>query len=180
LNLDGLDTGADAGLNCWCMTAKAHPAGWVVQVTVPALPTPSTSRWIGPVGLGAPSFQYFNVAKVDAHKATEPTRKLLAMPDDDGRRIHAVRQRSSARTGRRRLVISCARSCSLDLPGTEAERSNFCHGSWTSPPRERRPRTNTEGKRQRSCGGPLGRRGGAQGPKIASGIRLGCSKAALE
>ena len=78
------------------MTAKSPPAGWVVQVTIPALPTPSTTRWIGPVGLGAPSFQYFNVAIADAHKATEATGKHLAMRDDDERRIRAVRQLSVA------------------------------------------------------------------------------------
>ena len=76
------------------MTAKAPPAGWVVQVTVPALPTPSSTRWIGPVGLGAPSFQYFNVAIADAHKATEAIGKHLAMSDADDRRIRAVRQLS--------------------------------------------------------------------------------------
>jgi hypothetical protein len=82
------------------MTDKAPPAGWVVQVTVPALPTPSapttTGRWIGPVKLGAPSFQYFNVAIADAHKATEATGKHLGIPDDDDRKMHAVRRLSEA------------------------------------------------------------------------------------
>jgi hypothetical protein len=81
------------------MTDKAPPppAGWVVQVTVPALPTTSsTDRWVGPVPLDAPSFQYFNVAIADADKAREATANHLAMPDDDDRAVHVVRRLSFA------------------------------------------------------------------------------------
>ena len=78
------------------MTDKAPPAGWVVQVTVPALSTPSTASWLGPVSLGAPSFRYFNVAIADAQKAIEATGKHLAMADDDDRKLHAVRRLSVA------------------------------------------------------------------------------------
>jgi hypothetical protein len=79
------------------MTDKAPPAGWVVQVTVPApLPTSSTDRWVGPVQMDAPSFQYFNVAIADADKAGEATAKHLAMPDDDDRAVHVVRRLSLA------------------------------------------------------------------------------------
>jgi hypothetical protein len=83
------------------MTDKAPPAGWVIQVTVPALPTPTTTtgRWIGPVKLGAPSFQYFNVAIADAQMATAATGKHLAIPDDDDRTMHAVRRLSLAEIG---------------------------------------------------------------------------------
>lgn len=97
MNSRALDTG-ERRRNSICMTDKAPPAGWVVQVTVPALPTPSvpTGRWTGPDKLGAPSFLYFNVAIADAHKATEATGKHLAIPDDDDRKMHAVRRLSVA------------------------------------------------------------------------------------
>jgi fructose-specific component phosphotransferase system IIB-like protein len=83
------------------MTAKASPAGWVVQVTVPAPPTlPSAegTRWIGPDLLGAPSFHYYNVAIADPNKAVEATRKYLAKAKADADEIKAatVRELSSA------------------------------------------------------------------------------------
>ena len=63
------------------MTEKTLPAGWVVQVTVPAPlspPKPEGTRWIGPAMLAAPSFQYFNVAIAAPAKAIEATAKHLA------------------------------------------------------------------------------------------------------
>jgi hypothetical protein len=60
------------------MSDKTTPAGWVVQLTIPAHTSPTRadgSPWIGPAILGAPSFQYFNVAIADAEMAMEATRK---------------------------------------------------------------------------------------------------------
>jgi hypothetical protein len=62
------------------MTEKATPAGWVVQVTVPAPIMPAKSeatRWLGPAVLSAPSFKYFNVAIAAANKAIEATAKHM-------------------------------------------------------------------------------------------------------
>ena len=62
------------------MTDKASPAGWVVQVTIPAPAAPSSQeggRWNGPQMLGAPSFEYCNVAIASPDKAVEATRKCL-------------------------------------------------------------------------------------------------------
>jgi hypothetical protein len=80
------------------MTDKASPEGWVVQVTVAGLPAPSTEgkRWVGPVALGAPSFQYFNVAAADANKAVEATSNHLARGEADDQDVRAVRRLSSA------------------------------------------------------------------------------------
>ena len=83
------------------MTAKASPEGWVVQVTVPAPPTPpsaDSTRWIGPNLLGAPSFHYYNVAIADPSKAIEATTKYLAKAKADADEIKAttVRGLSSA------------------------------------------------------------------------------------
>jgi hypothetical protein len=66
------------------MIDKASPAGWVIQVTIPASAPPPRpegegTRWIGSVGLGVPSFQYFNVAIAAADKAIAATSKHLAI-----------------------------------------------------------------------------------------------------
>ena len=63
------------------MSNKPTPAGWVVQVTVPAPlaePGAEGTRWIGAVALSAPSFQYFNVAIAAPNNAIEATSKHLA------------------------------------------------------------------------------------------------------
>jgi len=63
------------------MTEKTPPAGWVVQVSIPAPlapPRAEGTRWLGPVVLGAPSFQYFNVAIAAPGKAIDATTKHLA------------------------------------------------------------------------------------------------------
>jgi hypothetical protein len=60
------------------MSDKTTPAGWVVQLTIPAHTNPTradVTPWIGPAILGAPSFQYFNVAIADAEMAMEAARK---------------------------------------------------------------------------------------------------------
>ena len=62
------------------MTDKTSPAGWVVQVTVPAplaAPGSEATKWLGPVVLAAPSFQYYNVAIAAPGKAVEATTKQL-------------------------------------------------------------------------------------------------------
>lgn len=75
------------------MTDKALPAGWVIQVTV--LPPRGEARWIGPTVLGAPSFQYFNVAIAAAETAIEATTKQLAKNGARGGEMHAIRGLSS-------------------------------------------------------------------------------------
>jgi hypothetical protein len=63
------------------MNQKTSPAGWVVQVTVPAPIAPPRAdglRWIGTVALSAPSFQYYNVAVAAPNTAIEATTKHLA------------------------------------------------------------------------------------------------------
>ncbi len=64
---------------------QAMPAGWVVQLTLPAPVTPPRSDgnpWIGAVVLGTPLFQYFNVAISDPKAAVEATRKHSGSDDD--------------------------------------------------------------------------------------------------
>jgi|SoiMetStandDraft_5_1073268.scaffolds.fasta_scaffold52073_3 hypothetical protein len=64
---------------------QAMPAGWVVQLTLPAPVTPPRSDgnpWIGAVVLGTPLFQYFNVAIADPKAAVEATRKHSGSDDD--------------------------------------------------------------------------------------------------
>ena len=83
------------------MTAKASPAGWVVQVTIaapPAQPSKEGGRWIGADKPGAPSFEYFNVAIVDPDKAIEATAKYLAKGKVDAGDVDActVRELSPA------------------------------------------------------------------------------------
>ena len=59
-----------------CMSGKTTPTGWVVQLTIPVYITPTRADgtpWTGPAILGAPSFQYFNVAIADAEMAVEAT-----------------------------------------------------------------------------------------------------------
>jgi hypothetical protein len=81
------------------MTQKAPPAGWVVQVTVPAPiapPRADGTRWIGAVALSAPSFQYFNVAIAAANNAIEATSKHLAKAKAEDGEMCVVRGLSSA------------------------------------------------------------------------------------
>jgi hypothetical protein len=79
------------------MTDKASPAGWVVQVTIPAPPQEDT-RWTAARMSRAPSHKYYNVAIANPDKAIEATTKYLAKinadaGDDDPR---TVRELSSA------------------------------------------------------------------------------------
>jgi hypothetical protein len=74
------------------MTDKASPAGWVVQLTIPALPSEDArSRWVGRLGLGPPSFRYFNVAIAAPFKAIEATKEHLAGSEDKDREMSVVR-----------------------------------------------------------------------------------------
>jgi hypothetical protein len=79
------------------MSDKATPAGWVVQLTLPAPITPTRADgtpWVGPAILGAPSLQYFNVAIPDAEMAVMATREHLG--SDSGVTIGVVRALSAA------------------------------------------------------------------------------------
>ena len=80
------------------MTEKTSPAGWVVQVAVPAPltpPKPDGVRWLGPVLLSAPSFKYFNVAVPIATKAIEATTKHLAKTEAKDGEMSVVRELSA-------------------------------------------------------------------------------------
>ena len=80
------------------MPEKTSPAGWVVQVAVPAPiapPRADGTRWIGAVALSAPSFQYFNVAIAAPKNAIEATTKHLASAEAKGGEMSVVRQLSS-------------------------------------------------------------------------------------
>ena len=81
------------------MTEKTSPAGWVVQVAVPAPiapPRADGTRWIGAVALSAPSFQYFNVAIAAASNAIEATSKHLTKVKGEDGEMSVVRGLSSA------------------------------------------------------------------------------------
>jgi hypothetical protein len=71
------------------MTEKPSPAGWVVQVTTQGKPslTPSRTGRLSSI-LGAPSFQYFNVAIAGAVKAVEA---VSALADAEGKESRVVR-----------------------------------------------------------------------------------------
>jgi len=57
------------------MTEKAPPAGWVVQIVIPA----EAREWIGATLPDAPSLKYFNAAFVVARMAIEAARQLAAV-----------------------------------------------------------------------------------------------------
>ena len=73
------------------MTDKTSPAGWVVQVTVPAPPNAKAAQWYGPAVLGAPSFHYYNVAIAAPNKAIEATTKHLADAKGKEGEMYAIR-----------------------------------------------------------------------------------------
>jgi hypothetical protein len=78
------------------MTEKTPPAGWVVQVATTAPPQKvEGSKWVGRVLLGAPSFQYFNVAIAASDKAMEATTKHLAKAEAADGEMSVVRGLSS-------------------------------------------------------------------------------------
>ena len=85
------------------MTDKAPPAGWVVQVIIPAVPaepgTPGALR--GLISVAAPSFKYFNVAIAGPSKAMEATTKHAA--EAKHREVSVVRALSSEEIAELRL-----------------------------------------------------------------------------
>lgn len=83
------------------MIKKASPAGWVVQVTIPAPHAPPSEEgtpWIGRALPSAPLFQYYNVALASPDSATEAATafhaRATADAEVDGTRV--VRELSSA------------------------------------------------------------------------------------
>jgi hypothetical protein len=76
------------------MSDKATPAGWVVQVTTPGEPSlnRSASGRLSAI-LGAPAFEYFNVAIAAPVAAIEATTKQLT--DRKDREARVVRSLSS-------------------------------------------------------------------------------------
>jgi hypothetical protein len=91
------------------MTAKAQPAGWVVQVAVAATNSVAMANtsWRGPAVADAPSFQYFNAAIDDPAKAVEATKKLIAKGDSSAADwpMSAVRGLSSAEIAALKLKV---------------------------------------------------------------------------
>ena len=75
------------------MTDKASPAGWVIQVTIPAKPRDPGAPWRASKVLGPPSFQYFNVAIADFNKAVAATMKRSGATEESD--VAAVRSLSS-------------------------------------------------------------------------------------
>jgi hypothetical protein len=76
------------------MNQKTSPAGWVVQVAVPAPIAPPRAdglRWIGAVALSAPSFQYYNVAISAPKSAIAATTKHLTETEAQGGEMSVVR-----------------------------------------------------------------------------------------
>ena len=63
---------------CALMSDKAPPAGWVVQIVVPAQFATRGAEWIGATLPDAPSFKYFNAAIAVAGKAIEAAIQLTA------------------------------------------------------------------------------------------------------
>lgn len=74
------------------MSDKTSPAGWVVQVTIPAQTATRGEHWIGPSVPDAPFFRYFNAAIAAAGKAIEAAKHLA---DPESRDAHVVRALSS-------------------------------------------------------------------------------------
>jgi hypothetical protein len=60
------------------MSKKAPPAGWVVQIVIPAQAATRGVGWIGDTLPDAPSFKYFNAAITVAIEAIEAARQLAA------------------------------------------------------------------------------------------------------
>ena len=67
------------------MTSKISTSGWVIQVSLPGMPTGSAQQ---PAGKSAsPSFQFFNVAISDAVQAVEAVRKKAGVPAQTSIRV---------------------------------------------------------------------------------------------
>jgi hypothetical protein len=79
------------------MSDKAPPAGWVVQIVVPAQSATRGSEWIGASLPDAPSFKYFNAAGVIAAKAIEAARQLAAV--GEGSTVRALSSSEVAALG---------------------------------------------------------------------------------
>ena len=80
------------------MIDKSIPAGWVVQVAIPAKSEAREAEapWRPPVMLvSAPTFEYFNVAVAAADKAMEATTKHLAKAETKEGEMSVVRGLSS-------------------------------------------------------------------------------------
>lgn len=75
------------------MSDKAPPAGWVVQIVIPA----QSGEWIGATLPDAPSFKYFNAAVAVAGKAIEAARQLAAA--GEGSVVRALSSREIAVLG---------------------------------------------------------------------------------
>lgn len=78
------------------MSQKAPPAGWVVQVAVPAAPATSSVPWIGAAILGAPTFQYYNVGIASSETAVEATSAAIKKTGAATGEMRTVRQLSAA------------------------------------------------------------------------------------
>jgi hypothetical protein len=75
------------------MSEKPPPAGWVVQIVIPA----QFGEWIGATMPDAPSFKYFNAAVAVAGKAIEAARQLAMA--GEGRVVRALSSAEIAALG---------------------------------------------------------------------------------
>lgn len=78
------------------MNQEKLPAGWVVQVAVPAAPTISSVPWIGATLQGAPSFEYYNVGIPAAESAVEATGARIIESGRSAGEMRAVRGLTAA------------------------------------------------------------------------------------
>jgi hypothetical protein len=60
------------------MSDKTPPAGWAVQIVIPAQSATRGAEWIGATLPDAPSFKYFNAAVAEAGKAIAAAIQLAA------------------------------------------------------------------------------------------------------
>lgn len=75
------------------MSDKTSPAGWVIQILIPA----QSAEWVGSSLPDAPSLKYFNAAVAVAGKAIEAARQLAA--EGEGSVVRALSSAEIAALG---------------------------------------------------------------------------------
>jgi hypothetical protein len=75
---------------CAPMSNKASPAGWVVQLLIPAQTPTRGEHWIGPTVPDAPLFRYFNAAIAAAGKAIEAVKHLSEAASGEASAVRAL------------------------------------------------------------------------------------------
>jgi hypothetical protein len=72
------------------MNDNTNPAGWVVQIIIPAQTATRGDDWIGEVLPDAPLFRYFNTAIALAGKAVEVAKQFAGAENREARAIRAL------------------------------------------------------------------------------------------